>query len=34
MVLRKKIALVMDELTEAGACDILVSKIENSRTHD
>jgi len=34
MVLRKKIALVMDELTVAGACDILVSKIENSRTHD
>lgn len=34
MVLRKKIALVMDELTAAGACDILVSKIENSRTHD
>jgi ATP phosphoribosyltransferase len=34
MVLRKKIALVMDELTAAGACDILVTKIENSRTHD
>ncbi|KAJ4301185.1 ATP phosphoribosyltransferase (ATP-PRTase) (ATP-PRT) [Kalmusia sp. IMI 367209] len=32
MVERKKIAVVMDELTEAGACDILVTKIENSRT--
>jgi ATP phosphoribosyltransferase len=29
---RKKIAIVMDQLTEAGACDILVTKIENSRT--
>lgn len=32
MVERKKIAIVMDELTAAGACDILVMKIENSRT--
>jgi ATP phosphoribosyltransferase len=32
MVPRKKIAIVMDQLTEAGACDILVTKIENSRT--
>lgn len=34
MVQRKQIAIVMDKLTEAGACDILVTKIENSRTHD
>ncbi|KAJ8105746.1 hypothetical protein OPT61_g9995 [Boeremia exigua] len=34
MVQRKQIAVVMDRLTEAGACDILVTKIENSRTHD
>ncbi|KAF2684802.1 ATP phosphoribosyltransferase [Lentithecium fluviatile CBS 122367] len=33
MVLRKDIAIAMDKLTEAGACDILVMKIENSRTH-
>ncbi|KAL9091631.1 MAG: hypothetical protein Q9165_004707 [Trypethelium subeluteriae] len=32
MVERKRIAVVMDELTEAGASDILVTKIENSRT--
>jgi ATP phosphoribosyltransferase len=32
MVPRKKIAIVMDQLTEVGACDILVTKIENSRT--
>ncbi|KAF2242697.1 HisG-domain-containing protein [Trematosphaeria pertusa] len=32
MVERKEIAVVMDRLTEAGACDILVMKIENSRT--
>ncbi|KAF2790914.1 ATP phosphoribosyltransferase [Melanomma pulvis-pyrius CBS 109.77] len=32
MVERKAIAVVMDQLTEAGACDILVMKIDNSRT--
>ena len=32
MVERSKIANVMDELTELGATDILVTKIENSRT--
>ncbi|KAF1953901.1 ATP phosphoribosyltransferase [Byssothecium circinans] len=32
MVLKKHIAIVMDQLTEAGACDILVMKIDNSRT--
>jgi len=32
MVERKKIAVVMDELTDVGACDILVMKIDNSRT--
>ncbi|KAF2645650.1 ATP phosphoribosyltransferase [Massarina eburnea CBS 473.64] len=32
MVLKKQIAVVMDQLTEAGACDILVMKIDNSRT--
>jgi len=32
MVERRKIATVMDELTEAGACDILVMKLENTRT--
>ncbi|THW57157.1 ATP phosphoribosyltransferase [Aureobasidium pullulans] len=32
MVERKKIANAMDELTAIGACDILVTKIENSRT--
>jgi ATP phosphoribosyltransferase len=31
MVERKRIALVMDELTKVGAHDILVTKIENSR---
>jgi len=33
MVERKDIAIAMDKLTAAGACDILVLKIENSRTH-
>lgn len=33
MVERKKIATVMDDLTNAGASDILVTKIENSRTY-
>jgi len=32
MVLRASIAQVMDELTEIGATDILVTKLENSRT--
>ncbi|KAI9664858.1 MAG: ATP phosphoribosyltransferase (ATP-PRTase) (ATP-PRT) [Bathelium mastoideum] len=32
MVERKRIALVMDELTAVGATDILVMKIDNSRT--
>ena len=32
MVERKKIVPVMDELQELGATDILVTKIENSRT--
>ncbi|KAK4546035.1 ATP phosphoribosyltransferase (ATP-PRTase) (ATP-PRT) [Oleoguttula mirabilis] len=32
MVARSKIAGVMDELTEMGATDILVTKLENSRT--
>ncbi|KAF2178515.1 HisG-domain-containing protein [Zopfia rhizophila CBS 207.26] len=32
MVERKMIAVAMDELTAVGACDILVLKIENSRT--
>ena len=32
MVERSKIANVMDELTEVGATDILVTKLENSRT--
>ncbi|TKA82126.1 ATP phosphoribosyltransferase [Cryomyces minteri] len=32
MVERKKIAIAMDELTSVGACDILVMKIDNSRT--
>ncbi|KAF2474624.1 ATP phosphoribosyltransferase [Lindgomyces ingoldianus] len=32
MVERKRIAVAMDELTAVGACDILVMKIENSRT--
>ena len=31
MVERKQIAVVMDKLTEAGATDILVTKIENAR---
>lgn len=33
MVERKKIATVMDDLTSIGASDILVTKIENSRTY-
>jgi ATP phosphoribosyltransferase len=32
MVLKNSIATVMDELTAEGATDILVLKIENSRT--
>ncbi|KAK8158991.1 hypothetical protein IWX90DRAFT_16724 [Phyllosticta citrichinensis] len=32
MVERKRIALVMDELSSVGACDILVTRIDNSRT--
>jgi ATP phosphoribosyltransferase len=32
MVERKRIAIVMDELTAVGASDILVMKIDNSRT--
>lgn len=32
MVLRNTVATVMDELTEMGATDILVTKLENSRT--
>ncbi|KAF2810094.1 HisG-domain-containing protein [Mytilinidion resinicola] len=32
MVERKRIATAMDELTDVGACDILVMKIDNSRT--
>jgi ATP phosphoribosyltransferase len=32
MVARKLIAVVMDKLTEVGASDILVMKIDNSRT--
>ncbi|KAF2499739.1 HisG-domain-containing protein [Lophium mytilinum] len=32
MVERKRIATAMDELTDIGACDILVMKIDNSRT--
>lgn len=32
MVERKNIANVMDELTEEGATDILVTKLENTRT--
>ncbi|KAF2720276.1 ATP phosphoribosyltransferase [Polychaeton citri CBS 116435] len=31
MVLRKNVALTMDQLTEAGATDIMITKIENSR---
>jgi len=34
MVLKKSIATVMDELTAEGATDILVLRIENSRTDD
>lgn len=34
MVEKKEIATTMDKLTEIGACDILVMKIDNSRTHD
>lgn len=33
MVGRKKIALVMDELEAIGAEDVLVTKLENSRTY-
>ena len=33
MVQRSKIANVMDELTEVGAEDIIVTKIDNSRTN-
>ena len=32
MVERKNIALTMDELTAVGAEDILVTKLENTRT--
>jgi len=32
MVEKKAIATVMDQLTEVGACDILVLNIANSRT--
>lgn len=32
MVERKKIATVMDELTDVGATDIMVTKLENTRT--
>jgi ATP phosphoribosyltransferase-like protein len=32
MVEKKKIAIVMDELTKIGAVDILVLEISNSRT--
>ncbi|OCK76573.1 HisG-domain-containing protein [Lepidopterella palustris CBS 459.81] len=32
MVERKRIAVAMDDLTAVGACDILVMKIDNSRT--
>ena len=32
MVKRKEIAVVMDDLTNLGATDILVTKLENSRT--
>lgn len=32
MVKRNEIAVVMDELTSLGATDILVTKLENSRT--
>lgn len=34
MVLRKDIAIAMDKLTEIGATDLIVTKIENSRTGD
>ncbi|KAJ9645355.1 ATP phosphoribosyltransferase (ATP-PRTase) (ATP-PRT) [Coniosporium tulheliwenetii] len=33
MVERKRIALVMDELESVGASDILVTRLENSRTN-
>jgi ATP phosphoribosyltransferase len=33
MVERKNIALAMDQLTDVGAEDILVMKLENSRTN-
>lgn len=32
MVERKNVALTMDELTEIGACDIIITRMENSRT--
>jgi ATP phosphoribosyltransferase len=34
MVLRRDIAIAMDKLTEIGASDLIVTKIENSRTGD
>lgn len=34
MVLRKDIAVAMDKLNEVGASDLIVTKIENSRTGD
>jgi ATP phosphoribosyltransferase len=34
MVLRKDIAIAMDKLTVIGASDLIVTKIENSRTGD
>jgi ATP phosphoribosyltransferase len=34
MVLRSNIAIAMDKLTEIGASDLIVTKIENSRTGD
>ncbi|KNG49019.1 atp phosphoribosyltransferase [Stemphylium lycopersici] len=34
MVLRKDIAIAMDKLTDIGATDLIVTKIENSRTGD
>jgi len=32
MVLRKEVAVVMDSLSELGAEDILITKLENTRT--
>lgn len=34
MVLRKDIAIAMDQLTEVGATDLIVTKLENTRTGD